>query len=355
MLGFGKSGGYRVLSNLANEWVKNGFGVHFLVPEKTSYPYFPTLAEIIWVNKKGERVNKKSQTVQGNFLCIQKSLLYGLKKNNASKYDIILVNQSLTAYPVYFAGLKKSAVYYVQAFEPEHYQFAGGIKNNILRIFSLLSYKMGFYTIVNSDIYKRYGFWLKSNSVVPPGIDLKIFYKKENHSRDNNKIIIGTIARKEKNKGTAYVIEAFTKLKSKYSNLELHAAFGNAEDWGNLEDVRYCTPKSDQELADYYRSLDIYICAGIIQFGSIHYPVLESMACGTTLVTTLYYPANNENCYIIEPQSVDSIVIAVEEILKNPEIANLKCAKANKDIYQFEWNIVANKMIDFFKEKLSKK
>ena len=50
LLGFGKAGGYRVLSMLANEWILLGHEVYFIVPDDSSYPYFPTKATIIKSN-----------------------------------------------------------------------------------------------------------------------------------------------------------------------------------------------------------------------------------------------------------------------------------------------------------------
>ena len=51
--GFAKSGGFRVLSQFANYWIKLGHEVTFLCSSNSIEPYFPTDAEIIWFNDKG--------------------------------------------------------------------------------------------------------------------------------------------------------------------------------------------------------------------------------------------------------------------------------------------------------------
>ena len=53
IIGFAPAGGYRVLSELANHWIKIGFKVDFLLNEYSSPPYFPTIAGIIWTTNSG--------------------------------------------------------------------------------------------------------------------------------------------------------------------------------------------------------------------------------------------------------------------------------------------------------------
>ena len=53
ILSFGRAGGYRVLSELANNWVSRNHDVDFLSPDSSDEPYFPTKAEIRWVNGEG--------------------------------------------------------------------------------------------------------------------------------------------------------------------------------------------------------------------------------------------------------------------------------------------------------------
>ena len=59
--GFGRQGGFRVLSNLANEWIRLGHTVLFLSPRESDDPYFPTTAEIIWLDRRGIEVPEKDR------------------------------------------------------------------------------------------------------------------------------------------------------------------------------------------------------------------------------------------------------------------------------------------------------
>ena len=94
-------------------------------------------------------------------------------------------------------------------------------------------------------------------------------------------------------------------------------------------------PDGDKKLADFYRSLDILVAPGHIQLGAIHYPVIESMACNTPVITTGYYPANDENSFIVPVKRPDKIAETIEMIINDYSVAINKAEKARKDIKQF--------------------
>ena len=47
ILGFAAQGGYRVLAELANAWIRRGHECDFLVPSTSPEPYFPTSARVV--------------------------------------------------------------------------------------------------------------------------------------------------------------------------------------------------------------------------------------------------------------------------------------------------------------------
>ena len=66
--GFGKSGGYRVLSELANNWINKGHEVAFICFYVSDLPYYPVQADIIWLNISGEKVARNIDVkVKANF------------------------------------------------------------------------------------------------------------------------------------------------------------------------------------------------------------------------------------------------------------------------------------------------
>lgn len=344
---FSAKGGFRVLAELANHWIKQGHDVFFVVYKGFVNSYFPTNAGFICYNKKGEIIDHRLNHIKGEKLLLGPlHLIWALKKalNNLTA-DVVLATQSFSAYPVAKSKIRAKKFYYIQAYEPEYYE-GPGFKNKIYKIISKNSYKLGLTNIVNSEMYFDYN-GIKSDKAVYPGLDFNNFYAKSDVFFNKDKIILGTIGRLEELKGTKYVLEAFKLLKKEFLNMELHIAFGDDE-WDNIEGVKLLKPNNDIELGEYYRSIDIYICAGTYQLNAIHYPVIETMASNTSLITTGYYPSREDNSYIVPIKDAIAIKDAVKSIIYDPRIANEKAKKALTEIQQFSWENVSQKMINFF-------
>lgn len=347
VIGFARTGGYRVLSELANSWIRQGHDVAFLCIDSSDEPYFPTKAKIIRIDARGICSNAKvKQEKQSRWHHI-KSLFLGLNLIGRH-YDVILANHSLTAWPVAFAscGVAKK-MYYVQAYEPGYYAGTKKLKGYLFAIGSALTYHLSLNKIVNAPIYFRY-VNLRASVFVPPGIDLAnfkpaIFTKDIGHAKS---IVIGCIGRNEPEKGTIYVLRAFEELYKKDKRFLLRiAAFGDLPEGWKHENCEVVVPKNDSELADYYRSLDILVAPGTVQHGAPHYPVLEAGACGIPVVTTGYMGATHETAWIVRNKDVGTIVEAIENIVTDEEQRLRKRAKFLNDVSSYSWDNVAAKML----------
>lgn len=351
IIGFDRTGGYRVLSELANTWIKQGHEVAFLCINSSEDPYFPTIAAIIRVDASGIRTDVKVQQAKRSRWTQLKSLFLGLNRIGRN-YDVILANHSLTAWPVAFAscGAAKK-MYYIQAYEPGYYAGTKKLKGYLFALGSALTYHLPLNRIVNAPLYFRY-VNLRASVFVPPGVDLSNFKPSMDVRKDlaNAKsIVIGCIGRSEPEKGTIYVLRAFEELYKNDKRFFLRiAAFGKIPaNWkhGNCELV---VPKNDAELADYYRSLDILVAPGTVQHGAPHYPVLEAGACGIPVVTTGYMGATQETAWIVRNKDVETIIEAVNNIVLDKEQRGSKTDKFLNDVRNYGWDSVATKMLKQF-------
>ncbi|MDH4459938.1 MAG: glycosyltransferase family 4 protein [Flectobacillus sp.] len=345
--GFGKSGGYRVLSQLANYWIRKGHQVTFISHVKSMAVYFPTDAEIIWVDNAGNKCDFEDHEKFANktglkqFLNTLNSLRIALNKY-CEGYDVILANHSFTAYSVLFSKISGRKYYYIQAYEPEYYRLLGGLKNNAFSLMAYFTYYLPLIKIVNSPLYFNYKNIL-SEEYVYPGIDLSVFRNKGRHL-NHSPLRLGVIGRSEVYKGTKYVYDAFEKLR-KEIDVELWVAFGDTDKYD--KNIKYMNPNSDIELSNFYQEIDILIAAGTVQIGAVHYPVIEAMACGTPVINTGYYPSNNNNSWIVPIHNSDKIVEAVKFLLSDENITKRKNL-ALDNIQEFEWEVVSEKMIQIF-------
>lgn len=347
LLSLGKSGGLKVLTNLANNWSKMGIDTTIVVTNNLIEQYYDIQCNLIFLDDAGN-VNKYSSNKHIP-LYRQLYLMYKYMRQVSLEYDCVIANYNLTTYPI-FLGSKSNNFYYIQAYEPEFYD---EIKNNILKkyvqkVLAWFSYFLPFTRIVNSNMYINYKN-IKTNYVVYPGIDLEIYFPKERSKKNNSdKFVIGCIGRKEEWKGSEDVAEAIKLLHHKgYENIEFVVAF-NAVSYKNHTLVY---PDGDKKLADFYRSLDILVTPGHIQLEAIHYPVIEAMATKTPLITTGYFPSNENNSFLVPIKSPEDIARNIVYAINNYEIAIAKANIAYSQIQEFSWKNISDKFLNIIRKE----
>ena len=354
IIGFGRAGGYRVLSELANHWIALGAVVDFLVDHRSESPYFPTRGGILRFGRDGRELASSLDTkvqfgASGNAASIFLGMWRALRRL-APEYDVVLANHSLTAWPVALAsrprGGRGARAYYIQAYEPDYFQSERGWKARVLGVLSAMSYKLPLRQVVNAPIYLRYR-GIRSEDWVPPGIDDSIFTRCSTLPGMRGTVwTLGVIGRREPAKGTADALAAFEQLASRWPNVHLKVAFGNLpRGWSHPRAV-VVTPTNDTELAAYYRSLDVMLAPGTLQLGACHYPVIEAMASGVPVVTTGYLPADETNAWIVPVHAPESIAAAVEQIMgAEPQHLASKLDRAATAVEAFAWDAVAARFL----------
>lgn len=332
VISFTKAGGMKVLTQLANRSVKLGHEVTFFCADVESKPYYKVDTEVSISYAPDSNKNSKEKSIIKKLYYI-----YNFLKINSKKYDAVLANYYLTAYPVY-AGSRTKNFYYIQAYEPEFAdEITNKIKKTTAKTIAWLSYYLPLIQIVNSKFYVGYKN-INSKIILVPGLDLNIF---KNTPRVKNKILtVGCIGRTETWKGSQDVADAIKIINDKNIPIKLRVAFNPVDH----EYYERCEPIGSDGLADFYRSLDILVAPGHIQLGAIHYPVIEAMACGVTVITTGYYPANNGNSYIVpiaSPESIADVILKMNEDDMSQKIKN-----AHADVQEFPWSKVVKKFIE---------
>lgn len=338
VMSLSKSGGFKVLTQLANFGKNSGHQVTFVCPFTTDEPYYDAQFPVLKIDKKGDVVSTKQEHANEVRGIIKIIALWRYLLKYSRKYDAVIANRNLTVYPVYFGSRTKN-FYYIQAYEPEFcYEYKNLAKRYSLMLIAWLSYFFPLTKIVNADIYQNYKN-IKSEFVVPPGIDLAVFNPLQRTYSSPDEIVVGCIGRTEKWKGTEDVTKAVEILHAEKTNLRYKVAFNPIK----YKDYELILPRGHEGLADFYRSIDVLIAPGHIQLGAAHYPVIEALACGASVITTGYYPADENNAYLVPIESPDCIVSAIKGIQSDPKNADNKRAKGLNDIKHLSWDNVARR------------
>lgn len=347
IIGFGPTGGFRVLSRLATEWHRAGHEVTMVSPLGTAAPYHPTEADIRWAPLMGPLAGSNAEAGavrrwQGARNIIS---VWNGTRRLAKDHDVVLANHSLTALPIYLAGTANRArFYYIQADEAEYYRdLHAPMKQALAR----MSYALPFRQIVNAPVYFDNPAF-DTDVFVPPGVDLANYAPRRHRDfADGAPIFLGCIGRHEEAKGTRYVLEAFAALHAADPRYRLRIAYGNLPSGWHHDAAEVIVPRNDIELADFYRSVDIMVAPGTIQHGAPHYPVMEAMACAIPVVTTGYMPATADNCWLVANRDAGAIVEACRAIVADTAYGG-RVALASNAMQAFDWPAVANKMLAIF-------
>ena len=353
VFGFAKSGGFRVISRLASEWIDAGHEVVIASYYKSKDIYYSTSAKVFWYDEAGREVeNCTNSTSEFSLPRAMLAMLRVLNKHFAS-FDIIIANHNTTAWPVHFSTSSAHKVYYIQAYEPEYYFPKRSLKQSTLFLLAYASYWLPLVRIVNSPVYREYRN-LKARYIILPGIDLKNFYPP--HTPREDGFTVGFVGRSEQSKGTKYAVEAIKILVTEIHQLRVRVALGEGikeediEKWG----IEVVAIANDHQLADFYRTLNVLLAPVIDQIGAPHYPVMEAMACGVAVVSTGHLPATRENAWIVPIKDPCAIAKATREVLNDSKMTEEKVRNGLRDIVKYEWHFVAQKMLDIFEIETKK-
>ncbi len=344
VLGFGSSGGMRVLSQLASYFIKAGHATEFLAPNDGVEPYFPTAASVRRYDYPFKRIPAIRFYAKMICMCLWLS-------RHSMMYDAVIANAYGTALPVYLGTRKKaSGFYYIQAYEVD---FAKDVPYPFKWIDLLLasrSYRLDLVRIVNSNLYINYK-EIESDYVVPPGIDFGVF-KFEPKIWTEAPLHIGCIGRLEGWKGTQLVIDTVREFRRMTGlDIRLNVAFNLPRDFIRSESdnfINLLKPHGDVELSKFYRQNHLFVAIGLIQSGAYHYPCMESMASGT-LVISNYGPLETEDPLFLKNVNMTTLTNAISNFLNmgEAERSNLR-QKHLADVSLFSWEKVSGSFLDVF-------
>ena len=334
LTGFNLSGGIRVILRIANGLVDRGHQVRITVPAYRSSPPF-AVDPRVEVQVLGDSCTTTRLAYSG--LLIGEAATWG---------DILVATNFKTPYllrrSVHKNRSRAKILYLVQGYEPETQGslFEGSLwRRWINRRVALKSYRYADERCyVSRGIAEKVGLdsspWL-----VHPGVDPRTFYPGDT-AKAPGPIRVGAILRAGKLKGSGVFLKA----------LESLGDLGREVRWIFLRvgDLPFPLPpgaevkvaKDDQEMADFYRSLDIFVMPSLYEgFGL---PALEAMGCGAALMTSdvdgiREFVRNEENALVFPAGHSKALTAAMNRLILSDELRYRLASNGIKTAAHFSW------------------
>lgn len=360
MMDLGEYGGVKVIFKLAEYLRNNGHEVFILTFKEGSHEKlnFTTKANIKYIKLSSLIEKTLLIPVLRDFV----ECLYLFK--NLPKCDLAIANYFLTAYPVWLSRKPKYKLYYCQAFEPKFFytyrqekaslkQALRIILKTIYRYLAKKSYKLGLFMVANNEtIVKSIKDINKDSSlhipILPPGVDTSIF--KPRCDKNNELLKVGVIVSSNFWKGTKYFLDAIILLKKERVRFNIIYAFGPPPKRSSVVDAKWVNPRSQEELADFYRNLDVLVSPMLI-YNEFPLPPLEAMACGVAVISTpLIYGEHKIHYYEIPPKDSKAIANALIELTQNIDLRKKIANNGYELSKDFSWEVIGNKLITILKE-----
>jgi len=119
-----------------------------------------------------------------------------------------------------------------------------------------------------------------------------------------------------------------------------------------IEDVVHCHGiLSDQDLVGFYNLADVFIYPSLYEgFGL---PVLESMACGTPVITSnrsSLPELAGDAAILVDPESVDEIAYAIHELISNRDLRKQLVECGTIRVQKFSWLKTTKQTLKLFEQ-----
>ena len=341
MMGLSKSGGIRVIVQLANGMVKRGHSVTILLSRSTKKASFP-LDKLVHIKQSNTNKNVLGE-------------IWWLTRNIPNDADILVATYYLSSYPTAIASLigNKKGCYFIQDYEPDFFDNGSNRKcSAIQRVMARISYNLPLYKITISSwlqdvLHEK---TMQDAAVINDGVDTTIFSPCYAEKKLKEVRTIMCLGRKDKRKGFTYLVDALRILGGQI-NLRLLIVTQDKDFVVNSSiPTEIVCPAGDEELANCYRRADVFAFPSLREgFGL---PPLEAMACGTPVVTTdcggvLDYAEYGINCLIVPVKDTEAMAEAIRKITYDNKLAKRLSTAGRETACRFTWDEMVDKFENF--------
>lgn len=221
------------------------------------------------------------------------------------------------------------------------------------------------------DIKQLYGDFGEKTRVIPPGVDLRMFYPGDkNDARAQLDIpilskVLLFVGRIDPIKGIDVLVKAFKMLNSN-DDIRLYIVGGNYE--GNdyykyieslvremdlIEKVVFTGAVPQSSLRDYYNAADVFVLPS--HYESLGFVAIEAMACGTPVVASRVggipsIVSHGVTGYLTSQRCPEAFANQIEILLGNRDLYCYMAEEAINKADSLNWNSTAQQVDQLYSE-----
>lgn len=277
--------------------------------------------------------------------------------------DICLANYYLTAICAvvskYLHRSKIKILWYVQGFEARSHGLLGQTNalSGIIHYFAAkLSYHMPLPIFCVSNWVRKCIRRPDSIVIHPPVLNPSVFYKRGDKTKDNSKIVIGTIGRQSQTKGYSYFLKAIELLpeRSKVKVIVVSPQ-KNEVPLPSRISSEMIEATNETVMAAFYNRCDMFILSSLAE--GFPLPPLEAMACGCAVVTTACggvedYAKDGVNCIVVPPADSKALALAIWKLYQDTTLRRRLTEGGFRTTQYFEKNNMVSEFIKNVREQI---
>ncbi|MBP2330611.1 glycosyltransferase involved in cell wall biosynthesis [Kibdelosporangium banguiense] len=176
-------------------------------------------------------------------------------------------------------------------------------------------------------------------AVVPNGLDHQVFHVTDRVTP--REVLVSVLLSDSAQKGSKTAIDALIAARETVSNLTV-VGFGTMSrprDWPRW--AHYLRAASGRELADLYRSSQVYLCSSASEGWG--FPVAEAMACGAAVVTTSNggvedFCSNERNALIVPVGDATAMAAAVVRLIQDEQLRARLVQAGRETASEMDWS-----------------
>lgn len=222
------------------------------------------------------------------------------------------------------------------------------------------------YILTASDFVKNSILGIEENknvenkiTVIPYGANTQQFSYKIRQYKSGEILRLLVVASISKRKGIEFLLDAMEKLKNEPVKLSVIGVSTTSngqelvERMNRMENVEYIGRIPHEQICEYFDINDVFILPSLAEGSSLS--VYEALASGMPCVVTRNTGSvvtDGIDGIIIEVKNADSIVVAVEKFVQNPELVYEMSCNAQNTMDKYSWKKYEKKIAYFYKNQI---